>query len=68
MRWACDWDLLVHQWFVRPAWQVVQNDLKIWAWAWWSVPLKTKYQYWQNKLFLQIHYFILNEHFIGTIW
>jgi hypothetical protein len=21
-------------------------------------PLKTKYKYWQNKLFLQIHYFI----------
>jgi hypothetical protein len=31
-------------------------------------PLKTKYMYWQNKLFLQIHFFVLNKHFIGTIW
>jgi hypothetical protein len=32
------------------------------------VPLKTKYKYWQNKLFLQISYFVLNKHFIGPIW
>jgi hypothetical protein len=31
-------------------------------------PLKTKYKYWQNKLFLQIHYFVSNKQFIGTIW
>jgi hypothetical protein len=33
-----------------------------------SIPLKTKYKYWQNKLFLQIRYFVLNKHFIGAIW
>ncbi len=33
-----------------------------------KVPLKTKYKYWQNKLFLQIQYFVLNKHFISTIW
>ncbi len=33
-----------------------------------GLPLKTKYKYWQNKLFLQIHHFVLNNHFIGTIW
>jgi hypothetical protein len=32
------------------------------------LPFKTKYKYWQNKLFLQIHYFVLIKHFIGTIW
>jgi hypothetical protein len=32
------------------------------------LPLKTKYKYWQNKLFLHIRYFVLNKHFIGTIW
>ena len=31
-------------------------------------PLKTKYKYWQNKLFLQPRYYVLNKHFIGTIW
>ncbi len=31
-------------------------------------PLKTKYKYWRNKLFLQIHYFVSNKYFIGTIW
>ncbi len=34
-----DWDLLVCQWLVHPAWQVVQSGLKIWAWAWWSIGL-----------------------------
>ncbi len=33
-----------------------------------TLPLKTKYKYWQNKLFLKIHYFVLNKHYIGTIW
>ncbi len=32
------------------------------------VPLKTKHKYWQNKLFIQIHYIVSNKHFIGTIW
>ncbi len=32
------------------------------------IPLKTKYRYWQNNLFLQIRYFVLNKHYIGTIW
>jgi hypothetical protein len=33
-----------------------------------SLPLKTKYKYWQNKLFILIHYFVLNKLFIGAIW
>ncbi len=28
------------------------------------VPLKTKYKYCQNKLFIQIHYFVLNKHLL----
>ncbi len=30
-------------------------------------PLKTKKKYWQNKVFLKIHYFVLNKHYIGRI-
>jgi hypothetical protein len=33
-----------------------------------QIPLKTKYKYWQNKLFLQIHYFVSNKHFIDMTW
>ncbi len=39
MWWACDWDHLVCQWLVHPAWQVVQSGLKMRAWSWWSIGL-----------------------------
>jgi hypothetical protein len=32
-----------------------------------SLPLKTRCKNWQNKLFLQIHCFVSNKRFIGTI-
>jgi hypothetical protein len=33
-----------------------------------SLPLVTKKKYWRYKLFLWIHYFVLNKHYIGMIW